>query len=90
MPNRAATRGAAVGTGVGMVQVATMTRPTALASMPALARAFPPAATAMSTTVSSGSANRRDLMPSRLMIQSLSVCTPRAIRSSLVTTFDGW
>ena len=90
MPKRDANCGAAAGTGVGMVQVATMTRSTSAAETPEFASALLAAATPMSTTVSSGSAKRRDSMPTRERIQASSVSTPRAIRSKLVTTLAGW
>ena len=66
-----------------------MTRSTSAAASPLAASALPPAATAMSTTVSSGPANRRLAMPTRLRIHS-SLVSIRAARSSLVTTFAGW
>ncbi len=89
MPRRLASCGAAAGTGVGIVHDATITRSMSVAATPAAASALLPAASAMSTTVSSGSAQRRSEIPTRLLIQSSSVSTPRAIRSWLVITFDG-
>ena len=58
-------------------------------SCAAIEQALPPATTAMSATVSSGPANRRLSMPTRLRIHSSLVST-RAARSSLVTTLPGW
>ena len=89
MPSRAASCGAAAGTGSGMVQVATRTKSTSPAATPLVASALLAAASAMSTTVSSGSAQCRSAMPTRFLIHSSSVSTPRAIRSVLVTTLVG-
>ena len=72
------------------MQVATITRSTSAGLTPLAASALAPAASAMSTTVSSGAANRRSRTPTRLRIQASSVSTPRAMRSALVTTSDGW
>ncbi len=71
------------------VQVATMTRSTSEGARPLAASALPPAAMAMSATVSSGAAIRRLVMPTRLRIHSSLVSTVRAI-SSLVTILAGW
>ena len=64
------------GPGSASVQVATMTRSMSSAATPLAASALPPAATAMSTTVSSGSAKRRSAMPTRVRIHSSLVSTP--------------
>src|SRR5215467_9656228 len=71
------------------VQVATITRSMSAADRPLAASAFPPAATAMSVTVSSGPASRLLAMPTRLRIHSSLVSTVTA-SSSLVSTFAGW
>ena len=71
------------------MQVATITRSMSAGESPLAARALPPAATAMSATVSSGPAIRRLAMPTRLRIHSSLVSTVLA-RSSLVTTLAGW
>jgi hypothetical protein len=89
IPSRAATSPAALGIGVGIVQVATITRSMSVGASPLPASAFPPAATAMSGTVSSGLATRRLEIPTRLRIHS-SLVSIRAARSALVTTFAGW
>ena len=89
MPSRVATWPAALGIGVGIVQVATTTRSISAGASPLAASALPPAATAMSGTVSSGPAIRRLAMPTRLRIHS-SLVSIRAARSALVTTFAGW
>ncbi len=56
MPSLVASCGAAAGTGVGIVQEATTTRSISAVLMPLAANALLAAASAMSTTVSSGSA----------------------------------
>ena len=89
MPSRLASCGAAAGTGSGIVQVATSTKSMASAVTPLLAIALLAAASAMSTTVSSGSAQRRSWMPTRVRIHSSSVSTPRSMRSWLVRTLPG-
>ena len=89
MPSRVATLAATFGIGTSGVQVATITRSMSLAARPLAASAFPPAAAAMSATVSSGPAIRLLAMPTRLRIHSSVVSTETA-RSSLVTTLAGW
>ena len=88
MPSRVATVAAVLGMGASGVQVATMTRSMSAGDRPLAASAFPPAATAMSASVSSGPAIRRLTMPTRLRIHSSLVSTCWAI-SSLVTTRAG-
>ena len=66
-----------------------MTRSTSDGSSPDAARAFAPAASAMSSTVSSSRATRRDWIPTRDLIHSSLVSTILA-RSSFVTTLSGW
>ena len=66
-----------------------MTRSTSDGASPEAASAFAPAASAMSATVSSSRATRRDWMPTRDLIHSSLVSTIFA-RSSLVTTLAGW
>src|SRR5579859_1548822 len=89
MPSRVATLAAVLGIKTSGVQVATITRSMSAAARPLAASAFPPAATAMSVTVSSGLASRLLSMPTRLRIHSSLVSTVAA-RSSLVSTFAGW
>ena len=60
---------ATLGSGTSGEQVATMTRSTSDGSRPEAASAFAPAASAMSVTVSSSRATRRDWMPTRDLIQ---------------------
>jgi hypothetical protein len=55
---------------------------------PAISRALSDACSAMSTTVSSGAANRRSMMPERCWIHSSEESMCRQI-SSLVTTRSG-
>ncbi len=88
MPSRVATVAAVLGIGTSAVQVATITRSMSAADSPLAASALPPAATAMSATVSSGLASRLLSMPTRLRIQS-SVVSTVAARVSLVSTFAG-
>ena len=68
MPSRLATAAATFGIGASVLQVATMTRSMSDGLTPLPAIALPPAATAMSPTVSSGPAIRRLMMPTRLRI----------------------
>ena len=70
MPSRCATVAAVFGIWTSGVQVATMTRSMSPGDRPLAASAFPPAAVAMSATVSSGAAIRRLAMPTRLRIHS--------------------
>jgi 3-hydroxy-3-methylglutaryl CoA synthase len=63
------------------VQVATSTRSMSSVETPLAASALLAACSAMSTTVSSGSAQCRSAMPTRVLIHSSSVSTPRAMRS---------
>ncbi len=88
MPSRDATIADVFGIETSVLQVATMTRSMSAGDRPLPASALPPATTAMSATVSSGPANRRLMMPTRLRIHSSLVST-RAERSSLVTTLAG-
>src|SRR5450631_1196909 len=89
MPSRVATVAAVLGIGASVVHVATISRSMSAGDRPLPASAFPPAATAMSASVSSGPAIRRLAMPTRLRIHSSLVSTCWAI-SSLVTTRVGW
>src|SRR5579859_7456971 len=89
MPSRYATTAETFGIGASALQVATMTRSMSAGDRPLPASALPPATNAMSGTLSSGPANRRLTMPTRLRIHSSLVST-RAARSSLVTTLPGW
>src|SRR6266853_3354053 len=89
MPSRCATPAETFGIDASVLQVATMTRSISAADRPLPASALPAATTAMSGTLSSGPANRRLTMPTRLRIHSSLVST-RAARSSLVTTLPGW
>src|SRR6266568_3519021 len=89
MPSLVATLAAVLGIWTSPVQVATITRSMSAADSPLAASALPPAATAMSATVSSGPAIRRLTIPTRLRIHS-SVVSTLAVRSSLVTTLAGW
>ena len=89
MPSRCATIAETFGIGASALQVATMTRLMSPGDSPLPASALPPATNAMSATLSSGPANRRLTMPTRLRIHSSSVST-WAARSSLVTTLPGW
>ena len=89
MPSLRATVAAVFGIGASGVQVATITRSMSAGDRPLAASALPPAATAMSATVSSGPAIRRLAMPTRLRIHS-SVVSTVAASSSLVTTRVGW
>ena len=67
---------------------ATSTMPTWSAVMPDCSSAFVEAATAMSTTLSSGAAQRRSMMPDRSRIHS-SEESMRSQISALVTTRSG-
>ena len=89
MPSLRATVAAVLGICTSGVQVATITRSMSAGDRPLAASALPPAATAMSATVSSGAAIRRLAMPTRLRIHSSLVSTVAA-SSSLVTTLAGW
>ena len=89
MPSRWATTAAVFGIITSGVQVATITRSMSAGESPLPASALPPAATAMSATVSSGPAIRRLAIPTRLRIHSSLVSTIAA-SSSLVTTLAGW
>src|SRR6266700_5179782 len=89
MPRRVATMAAVFGIMTSGVQVATVTRSMSAADRPLAASALPPAATAMSATLSSGLASRLLSMPTRLRIHSSLVSTVPA-RVSLVSTFGGW
>src|SRR4029077_10781336 len=89
MPSRYATTADTFGINVSVLQVATMTRSMSPGDRPLPASALAPASKAMLVTVSSGPANRRLTMPTRLRIHSSLVST-RAARSSLVTTLPGW
>ena len=89
MPSRCATTAETFGIDASVLQVATMTRSMSAGDRPLPASALPPATTAMSATLSSGPANRRLTMPTRLRIHSSFVST-WAARSSLVTTLPGW
>ena len=89
MPSLRATVAAVFGICASGVQVATITRSMSSGDRPLAASALPPAATAMSATVSSGPAIRRLAMPTRLRIHS-SVVSTVAASSSLVTTLAGW
>ena len=85
---RSASDAAADGVWYGWVTVATMTAPICDPVIPAAFSASPDAAAAMSTTVSSGAANRRVMMPvrSRIHWSVESMCSQI---SSLVTTRSG-
>jgi hypothetical protein len=87
-PSCAATSTAADGVWYGCVTVASMTMPICSGSMPDWASALRAAATARSTTDSSGAAQRRSMMPDRSRIHS-SVESMRSQISSLVTTRSG-
>jgi hypothetical protein len=89
MPSRCATTADTFGIDASVLHVATMTRSMSPGDRPLAASALPPATNAMSVTVSSGPANLRLTMPTRLRIHSSLVST-RAARSSLVTTLPGW
>ena len=88
MPNAAATCVLACGIGASSVQVATITVSTWSGVMPASAMALAAAAAPMLATVSSGAANRRSAMPTRLWIH-WSLVSMTWARSSLVTTRSG-
>ena len=88
MPSRYATTADTFGINASVLQVATMTRSMSPGDRPLPASALAPASKAMSVTVSSGPANRRLTMPTRLRIHSSLVSTCAA-RSSLVTTLPG-
>ena len=66
-----------------------MTRSISPGDRPLAASALPLATDAMSVMLSSGPANRRLTMPTRLRIHSSLVSTWTAM-SSLVTTLPGW
>ena len=88
MPSRCATTAETFGISASVLQVATMTRSMSPGDRPLPASALAPASTAMSVTLSSGPANRRLTMPTRLRIHS-SFVSILAARSSLVTTLPG-
>ena len=89
MPSRRATVAATFGIWVSGVQVATITRSMSAGDSPLPASALPPAAQAMSATLSSGAAIRRLAMPTRDLIHSSLVSMVWA-SSSLVTDRAGW
>ena len=88
MPSRWATCGPMPGMGARRLALATMTRSISSGASPLAASALPPAATAISTSVSSSDAHRRSAMPTRLWIHSSLVSITWA-RSSLVTRRRG-
>src|SRR5215218_2376949 len=79
---------AADGVCYGCVTVATITAPIREASSPAASSACRDAVSAMSTTVSSGAAKRRETIPDRSRIHSSEELI-RSTSSSLVTTRSG-
>ena len=89
MPSRRATMAAVFGIITSGVQVATITRSMSAEERPLPASALPPAAAAMSATVSSGPAIRLLAIPTRLRIHS-SLVSMAPASSSLVTTLAGW
>lgn len=80
--------GTDAGDGIVRVALVTITRSTASADSPLAASALPPAAMAISTSVSSGAAQRRSAMPTRVRIHS-SVVSIVWDSSSLVTRRRG-
>ena len=88
MPRRSARIGAAPGVWYGWVTVATMTASICPASSPAIARASRVACSDMSTTVSSGAAKRRLMIPERSRIHS-SEESILSMTSELGTTRSG-
>ena len=89
MPSRCATTAETFGIDASVLQVATMTRSMSPGDRPLAASALPPAAQAMSATLSSGAAIRRLAMPTRDLIHSSLVSMVWA-SSSLVTDRAGW